>query len=178
VKANNPSAADSLRSLLGQARRLLPAGAAPSIFEKMGRFDASYRIAGDREFMLRFALSGLRYAHTDKLICRYRIHPGSMTFGGNEKIWETILSEHSRMSDLYLCRPGLSKRARGLIKQARTRDTLWAAIRSARQYELRKLIWHAASGTRHDPVWPARFAKRAMYVLAHKIGLRGQGGGT
>ncbi len=149
-----------------------------SVFAKIGRFDATYRVAGDREFMLRFAFSGLRYAETKKLICRYRMHPESMTFGGNEEIWDTILREHNRMTDLYLCKPALSKRARELIKQARTRDTLLGAIHSARQYDLRRLVLHAMAGTRHDPVWPARFAKRAMHLLALKIGLRDHSGRT
>jgi glycosyltransferase involved in cell wall biosynthesis len=149
-----------------------------SVFAKIGRFDATYRVAGDREFMLRFAFSGLRYAETKKLICRYRMHPESMTFGGNEEIWDTILREHNRMTDLYLCKPALSKRARELIKQARTRDTLLGAIHSARQYDLRRLVLHAMAGTRHDPVWPARFAKRAMHLLALKIGLRDHNGRT
>jgi len=73
-----------------------------SVFERIGRFDAAYRIAGDREFMLRFALSGLRYVDTDRLICRYRAHAGSATFGGNEEIWHAILREHGRMTGHYL----------------------------------------------------------------------------
>jgi glycosyltransferase involved in cell wall biosynthesis len=149
-----------------------------SVFAKIGGFDATYRVAGDRDFMLRFAFSGLRYVETQKQVCRYRIHPESMTFGGNEEIWDTVLREHNRMTDLYLCKPALSKRARVLIKQARTRDTLLGAIHSARQYDLRKLILHAVAGTRHDPMWPARFAKRAMYLLAMKIALREQSGRT
>jgi glycosyltransferase involved in cell wall biosynthesis len=145
-----------------------------SVFATIGRFDERYRIAGDREFMLRFAFSGLRYVENKKLVCRYRMHPDSMTFGGNEEIWDTVLREHTGMTDLYLRKPGLSQRARELIKRARTRDTLVGAIYSARKCDVRKLISHAVAGTRHDPVWPARFAKRAMCALAQKIGLREQ----
>lgn len=149
-----------------------------SVFDKIGPFDTSYRIAGDREFMLRFSLSGLHYAETKKLICRYRIHPQSMTFGRNEEIWEAVLREHNRMTNFYLSQPGLSKRARDLIRRARTRDTLLAATRSARLYEVHKLIMHAAAGIRHDPVWPARFAKRVAFVLALKCGLIKRSGPT
>jgi glycosyltransferase involved in cell wall biosynthesis len=149
-----------------------------SVFAEIGRFDASYRVAGDREFMLRFAFSGLRFADTKKLVCRYRMHSESMTFGGKEQMWETVLREHNRMTHLYLCRPCLSKRARELIKCARTRDTLLGAIRSARQYDVRKLLSYAVAGIRHDPVWLARFAKRAMHVLALKIGFRVESGRT
>jgi glycosyltransferase involved in cell wall biosynthesis len=143
-----------------------------SVFSKIGRFDATYKVAGDREFMLRLALSGLRYAETEKLVCRYRIHPGSMTLGGNVEMTETVLREHNRLTDAYLRKSGLSKRARELIKRARTQDTLSGAVRSARRYDVRTLMSHAMAGTRHDPAWPARFAKRAMRVLILKLGSR------
>jgi glycosyltransferase involved in cell wall biosynthesis len=146
-----------------------------SVFAGIGGFDASYRVAGDREFMLRFALGGLRYVDISTLVCRYRIHPESMTFGGNEEIWETIRREHDKMTDFYLRKSGLPRRARELLRRARTRDTLRAAIRAARRHELRKLIAHAAAGTRHDLVWPARFAKRAVCALAAGMGRRGAG---
>ena len=148
-----------------------------SVFARIGAFDARYEIAGDREFMLRLALSGLRYAEADRVLCRYRVHPDSMTFGAaSEELGETVLREHARMTSLYLSRPDLSPRARALIKRARTRDTLIGAQYCARRRQVRKLLSHAAAGTRHDPVWPARFAARAMRAMAHKMGSHGRGG--
>jgi glycosyltransferase involved in cell wall biosynthesis len=147
-----------------------------AVFAALGRFDASYRAAGDREFMLRLALSGLRYAETQKLVYRYRLHSGSMTFAASGEMGEKILREHRRMSDLYLRKPGLPNRARELIKRARTRDTLTGAIYWARQGDLRRLMSHAMAGSRHDPVWPARFAGRALRMLCGKLGFREQSG--
>jgi GT2 family glycosyltransferase len=140
-----------------------------SVFAKIGHFDAGYRIAGDREFMLRFALSGLPFERVDRLICRYRMHPDSLTFGGKDHLWEQLLREHIRMTDLYIRRPGLSNRARCLIRQVRTRDTLKMAIRAARRRELSKLIFYSIAGMRRDPLWVARFAKRAVTALARRI---------
>jgi glycosyltransferase involved in cell wall biosynthesis len=140
-----------------------------SVFAKIGHFDAGYRIAGDREFMLRFALSGLPFARVDRLIYRYRIHPDSLTMGGKDHSWEQLLREHVRMTDLYLRRPGLSPRARCLIRQVRTRDTLKMAIRSARRRELRKLIFYSVAGMRRDPLWAARLVKRAVTALVRRI---------
>lgn len=147
-----------------------------SVFERIGGFDAAYRIAGDREFMLRFALSGLRYVDTDRLICRYRAHAGSATFGGNEEIWHAILREHGRMTGHYLASAVVPGPARDLIKRARIRDTLSGALYSVSRHDLRQALWYAAAGTRFDPVWPARFARRAFGVLARKLGLRDERG--
>jgi glycosyltransferase involved in cell wall biosynthesis len=140
-----------------------------AVFTRLGAFDPAYRIAGDREFMLRFACSGLRHVETNRLVCHYRIHPGSLTFGGNHAIWETVLREHGRIAAVYLRNPAVSERARALITQAHTRDTLAAAIYCARRREVRPLLRHAAAGTRYDPAWPARFAKRALRELAQAL---------
>jgi glycosyltransferase involved in cell wall biosynthesis len=140
-----------------------------SVFAKIGHFDAGYRIAGDREFMLRFALSGLPFARVDRLIYRYRMHPDSLTFGGKDHLWEQLLLEHIRMTNLYIRKPGVSGRARSLIRQVRTRDTLNMAIRAARRRELRQLIFYSVAGMQRDPLWAARLAKRAMTALVRRV---------
>jgi len=136
-----------------------------AVFSQIGVFDASYRVAGDREFMLRLACSGLRCGHISKLMYRYRIHPGSLTFGGSEAIWDTIVSEHHRMTADYLRRAALSKRARCLITRSRTRETLQMAIRSARSRRWGQLVFYATAGMRYDPIWPLRFARHMLAAL-------------
>jgi glycosyltransferase involved in cell wall biosynthesis len=140
-----------------------------SVFEKIDHFDAGYRIAGDREFMLRFALSGLRFARVSKLIYRYRIHPDSLTMGAKDHTWEQQIREHVRMTDHYLRTPDLPARARALIRQVRTRDTLKMTIRSARRWELDKFIYYSVAGMRRDPLWAARFVTRAVTALVRRI---------
>ncbi|HME39145.1 MAG TPA: glycosyltransferase family 2 protein [Steroidobacteraceae bacterium] len=146
-----------------------------SVFEKIGGFDTSYQIAGDREFMLRLALSGLPFGTVDWLICRYRVHPDSLTFGQDERAWDQMMREHVLMTDRYLHRPGLSVRARHLIKQVRSRETLGMAVRSARRLELKKLIFYSVAGIRRDPLWVARLGNRAVAALVRRIAFRASG---
>jgi glycosyltransferase involved in cell wall biosynthesis len=133
-----------------------------SVFSRIGCFDADYKVAGDREFMLRLSCSDLPCLHLPQLIYLYRVHPGSMTFGGNKAIWETIAREHDKMTRDTLGKQSLSTRARKLITQARTRDTLRMAHRALRQHEWRRFCAYAAAGIRHDIGWPLRFVKRAF----------------
>lgn len=142
-----------------------------TVFGQIGVFDASYKVAGDREFMLRLACSGLRCRQIPELVYRYRIHPGSMTFGGNEEIWEVIVREHNRMTADYLRQPTLSKRARSLITQTRTRETLQLAMRSTRQRRWKQVVFYAKEGTRYDAVWPLRFARRMLAALGARLAL-------
>jgi glycosyltransferase involved in cell wall biosynthesis len=133
-----------------------------AVFKRIGSFDARFKVAGDREFMLRFACSGLSCVKIERLIYRYRIHPDSMTFAGNAAIWDTVAREHSRITADYLRKPGLSGRAYSLIRQANTRDTLRLAIRSAGRQDWRQFWLQSLKGVRHDPLWPLRLAKRAV----------------
>jgi glycosyltransferase involved in cell wall biosynthesis len=139
-----------------------------SVFAAIGAFDASYRIAGDREFMLRFALSGLRYIDVDALIYRYRIHPGSMTLSANDGIAEEIMREHIRMAAHHLRGPNLSRRAKRLISEACTRDTLRMAIHAAHKREVRKLIYYALAGMRHNRTWMLRFTRAATSAVLRR----------
>jgi glycosyltransferase involved in cell wall biosynthesis len=138
----------------------------PAVFATIGSFDAGFEVAGDREFMLRLACSGLLCANIPKLVYRYRIHPGSMTFAGNARLWKTIAREHSKIARDYLRMRGLPKRAYSLIREASSRDTLRLAIRSARSRDWRQFCSQSVQGIRHDPWWPLRLAKRAMLSSA------------
>lgn len=141
-------------------------------FSRIGVFDASYRVAGDREIMLRLACSGLKIGQIPQLFYRYRIHAGSMTFAGNQEIWDLVGREHIKMTGDYLRKPALPTRVRRLLIQSRTRDTLRSAMRSVRRRDLRSFFFHLRAGTRHDPMWPFRFAKRAIRELFHPISVK------
>ena len=132
------------------------------VFERVGAFDARMRIAGDRDFMLRFALSGLPYTCIDAPVYHYLRHPGSLTFAPGGRGLERVVNEHLAMSDRQLARADLSPGARVLITRLRTRETLELAARSLRRGEYREFLRSAAAGTRRDGLWPLRLARRAL----------------
>jgi glycosyltransferase involved in cell wall biosynthesis len=131
-----------------------------SLFESLGRFDSRYRIAGDREFMLRLALSTLDYAVVDSAVYQYRRHSDSLTFGSDN--FESIVAEHVMMTDDYLAHPGLSRQARTSLSRLRTRDTLNLGARCLRQARIGAFLRCLSSGTRRDPLWAWQLACRAL----------------
>ena len=130
------------------------------VFARLGGFDATYRIAGDREFMLRLACADMRHATIADLIYRYRVHSESTTFAGNDAVWHTVMREHMAISGRYLRKPALSAAARGMIRSARTRDTLQAAAYTWRRHEWRSFARYAGAGMRHDLLWPLKLMRR------------------
>ena len=51
------------------------------VYDRVGYLDLRYRIASDRDFLMRVALSEPRAALLDRVVYLYRMHSGSLTFG-------------------------------------------------------------------------------------------------
>jgi glycosyltransferase involved in cell wall biosynthesis len=49
------------------------------VFEKLGKLSIKYRITGDREFLMRLAIAGVKAARIDKPAILYRAHAGSLS---------------------------------------------------------------------------------------------------
>lgn len=133
-----------------------------SVFDRIGHFKSNYQIVADREFMLRFAMSGLTYTTINTLVYQYRRHAGAMTFDMDDQKLERIVKEHIQMTNSYLHQPNLTGQARRLILQAHTQDTLEMAAHAIRKGQLGTTLFFMAAGTRHDPSWCFKFGKRAL----------------
>lgn len=136
-----------------------------SVFDKIGDLNSYYRIAADREFILRFALSGLGYITLNKVIYQYRRHAKSMTFDVDDCKLEQITKEHIYMTDMYLRQKSISRQARLLIWQERTQDTMEMAAHAFREGRLWKTFYFMVEGTRYDYAWVYKFFKRALHKL-------------
>jgi glycosyltransferase involved in cell wall biosynthesis len=134
-----------------------------SVFEKIGNLNINYRIVGDREFMLRFALSGLKYTTVDKLVYQYCQHADSMTFGITDQMMERKINEHISMTSTYLEQKSLSIEARNLIRKLRTRDTMFMAYRSLKKRNFHKFSYYLRLGIEHDPLWFLHLPRRSKH---------------
>jgi glycosyltransferase involved in cell wall biosynthesis len=137
------------------------------VFDKIGSFDAGYRFAGDREFMIRLALAGMVYERIDRLVYRYRRHPGALTFNWNGTNFAEIAREHLKMTDGFLGRAGLPKKAGKYLKIRRTRDTVSTVISLLHRRMPGKAWFYVWEGLRTDWSWPFKLVSRAVYRLNH-----------
>jgi glycosyltransferase involved in cell wall biosynthesis len=118
-----------------------------SIFQTIGNFITNYKIAADKEFILRFCLSGLKYTKVNKLVYQYRQHTDSMTFDITDQKLERIVDELIFMTSTYLNQKSLPIEARNLIRKLRTRETMEMGVRSIK----------------HDPLWFIRLTRRVIH---------------
>ena len=139
-----------------------------SLFDQIGKFNTSYKIVGDRDFMLRFALSNLRYTFINDLVYKYRQHEDSLTFdkNGEKRAWSA--DEHLAMTSFYLGDQDLSGLARKLLIQLRTLETVDMAARSIWMLNYKKFVHYTVEGFRYNPAWPLRFIQ---YVLKRGVAM-------
>ena len=140
-----------------------------SAFDRIGKFRAHYKVAGDRDFMFRFALKDLRYTTISELVYKYRKHEDSLTFDKQGQKREWSADEQLAMTSLYLGDPGLSKLARRLLIQRRTLETLDMAARSLWTWDYGKFIHYSMEGSRYNHAWPLRFFHYALSKGVEKI---------
>jgi len=122
-----------------------------SWYERAGGYDAHYRLAADREFLIRSRLMGMRTVPIAPVVYQYRLHAGSLTVNDDSRHNRALLDEYLELSHRLMTRAGLPS---DLRRAARA----WYAA------EMARLAWQQAG----DREWlPAgRTALTAMAQIA------------
>lgn len=130
------------------------------VFQRLGGLDTTYRIAGDREFLLRFALAGLQVEPLDRLVYAYRVHPHSLSLSTRAEGFVPVLEEVLRLAAAYEER--LPPAGRYWLRRARVRDTITGASRSLRRGHWRRAWRYARLGCQASRAWPWLFLWRLL----------------
>jgi glycosyltransferase involved in cell wall biosynthesis len=103
-----------------------------SVFERHGPFDTAYRVAGDRAFLLRLALSSAPpvVATTDAVLYRYYSHSGSLTLRRGLEQRLRIARDHVQLANHLLLQQPSGQTAK-LLRFWRRREAAVAALRCA-----------------------------------------------
>jgi glycosyltransferase involved in cell wall biosynthesis len=87
-----------------------------SVFEKIGNFSLEYKMAADREFLLRSALAGISDYPIEKLFYRYRWHSGSLTMNAGNTTLLTAIQESLKITNEYGNLASVGTRDRATLK--------------------------------------------------------------
>lgn len=130
-----------------------------SVFDFIGGFGRQYRIAGDREFMFRFALAGFKYQTVGKVTYQYLHHVGSLTFDDDINKREQTACEHLEMTSRYLCDGRVDEKTHFLLKQLRSRTALEMSTRYLKVRNFPKTFKYIRVGMHGDMSWLTLFIK-------------------
>ena len=137
------------------------------VFERSGMLMAQLKIAGDREFMLRAALSGCRFHPTREILYHYLAHDDSMTYGNNSAVFENWNLEHCRIAEYYLARQDTMRNARSAYRRMHTNSSLSLMKIALKRGDFARTVGFALQGWRIDPSWPVIFLKRTLKILSN-----------
>ncbi len=73
------------------------------LYDRVGYFDSRFRLAADREWLMRAFAAGIRIHQIPTYVYRFRLHRGSLTIDPDLSAWGAIRLEH-----LEICRRILS----------------------------------------------------------------------
>jgi glycosyltransferase involved in cell wall biosynthesis len=148
-----------------------------AVFERYGQFNAKYRYAGDREFLLRAALAGMRYAPFEQTVCNYRQHPDSVTFAAKDgpalqlsPMRVQVLKEGMEVSEHFLRLASLPAEARLHLRRHHTRQAYALADLALEHGKFDLALLASTRGVRHYPLWIFYFLRRQV-----KKGILGAG---
>ncbi|WP_448207506.1 glycosyltransferase family 2 protein [Azospirillum sp. sgz302134] len=141
-----------------------------SLYDRVGVYDAAYRYAGDRDFLLRAWTAGLKTVSMPERVYAYRQHAGSLTIVEGMRHTVPWLDEHLRLARRVMNDPASPP---ALRREARAWHALEVgraaarAVTGARGGEAARLT---LAGAAADPGWPARFLAQATGYCLRRLG--------
>jgi glycosyltransferase involved in cell wall biosynthesis len=133
-----------------------------SFVERVGKFDLSYPIASDREWLLRAALLNPRQRFVNQPVYRYREHEGSLTIHSTNRNVSRYRAEHAALAEKHLAGDALSPEQRRFLQSFHRRETATLAAQELRSGNFPELREWATRGLRQSGLWPLTFARRCV----------------
>jgi glycosyltransferase involved in cell wall biosynthesis len=127
------------------------------VYERVGLYDHTLRVAADRDFLIRAALAGLKAAEIDAIVYDYLSHPGSLTMSGDHVDYAQSYGELLHLAERYmddrLVPAELRERCLALHRDVARSASL--TLLAAHQWRVfNSIFWR---GVRSDRFWLLRF---------------------
>ena len=136
-----------------------------SVYERVGYCETRYRVASDRDFLLRVALLNPRAAILDEVVYRYRWHAESLTFANDPAGDAKVRDEYLDIAERFLARTDLPAAARAPLRCWHRRESATAATQLLLAGKLRGCGEYARRGLRMNAAWPVMFARNVGGAL-------------
>lgn len=141
-----------------------------SFAERVGRFDLSYRIAADRDFLVRATMLHPRSAVVPQVLYRYRSHDESLTVHDTDRNNALIRAEHIAMAERYLGAP-CDAADRAELAAVHRRESAVLAIDALTNGHWREAQTWAQRGCAVSARWPlAAVTRLGGWLLGRRSG--------
>ena len=147
-----------------------------TVFDRIGAFDTVYRLAADREWMLRAWIARVPLVEMERPVYRYLMHDGSSTIDRARRNFAVVRRENIDIAERYLAGPSARQAdaadAAGGAPMARRRDHD-ARVASPAHRRLARPRRHDAAGLPCRPVVAAARRPRGCGLAVQESGIGG-----
>jgi glycosyltransferase involved in cell wall biosynthesis len=144
-----------------------------AVFDRIGAFDTTYRLAADREWMLRAWIAKVPLVEMERPVYRYLMHDGSSTIDRARKNFALVRRENIDIATRYLtgapAGPASPETLRA-VRQWHAAETTMLAAHQLRSGAWGDLFGTVRNGFRTAPLWPLRGAREVAAWLWKKAG--------
>src|ERR1700730_1267703 len=139
------------------------------VYDRIGPFDTKYRLAADRDWMLRAFRADVGVVEIDRPVYRYLSHAGSSTLDRSRRNYALMRCEHLDIATRNLAEasPGNPLLTRAL-RRWHAAETAMLAWHQVRALDLGGAASTLARATRLDASWPMSLAGESARWLAQR----------
>lgn len=139
------------------------------LLSAIGPFDTTYRIAADREWLIRALLSGAKILRIQATTYIYLSHADSLTIGRNKPARQIWVREHIQMARHLLSQAQLTSHQRHALQIFFAKEN--AHLLSLLMLRPQDAFNSFVSGLRVDPLWPLRAIKPTTDIVSRRLKL-------
>ena len=141
------------------------------VLDRIGAFDTAYRLAADREWMLRAWIAGVPMIEMERPVYRYLMHDGSSTIDRARRNFAVVRGENIAIAERYLTGPPARQASPATLRAVRqwhAAETTMLASHHLRSGDWRGLVGTTQQAFRAAPLWPLRGAREVAAWLWKK----------
>lgn len=128
-----------------------------SVYERIGLYEPRFRIAADREFLIRAALARIQSIGIETVLYHYRAHAGSLTFSPRSPHRLRTLNEFLEIAEAHIPTDGGVDVIEPFCREWHARTAAEATMRALRERSYTLALNYAKRGSTYKPSWPLTF---------------------
>ena len=138
------------------------------VFDELGGFNTQFRLAADREFLIRAILVNMKIRCAGQVLYRYRIHDDSLTLNKKASNARVIGYEHMALAREFM-QASTDPRLHRLCERWYRVSTVTAIAGALREYKLIETAKIFLEQWARDLIWPLRMLGIVIEKVARRI---------
>lgn len=160
----------TLHNALLHASNINACALTKALYERVGPFEARYRISADRHWLARALIANARRAEAPEVLYVYRQHAGSLTIGPKKLATKVWVDEHLEWSRMLLKDRTLSAVDRAALRRFHAKELAHLTTLNLKRGDIGAGLRAISDGFQHDVAWPLHAVSPVSAIVARRAG--------